>query len=210
MMTAIVGVIVVVGIKVGMVDSVAVVAVVSSHHEVGLGEAATVGGEGAVLATQNSPTLGSSSGFSRISWHVGSVRTSPSNMQVAAPSLIDTRVVSPSASISIWAGMFKSAIEQVDVESSYECFWAVNSRVPSRNVTCKCGKVCGFCTSITAPGLSSNMLPSPVENWAPSTGSAMIRPVSWMAMSTPLSNVVHSESSGHCICAFPADRCSFR
>jgi len=103
---------------------------------------------------------------------------SSSNTQVAAPSLIDTRVVSPSASISIWAGMFKSDIEQVGVESSYECFWAVNTKVPSRNVTCKCGKVRGFCTSITVPGSSSNILPSPVENWAPSTGSAMIRPVS--------------------------------
>ncbi len=73
MMTAIVGVIVVVGIKVGMVDGVAVV---SSHHEVGLGEASIVGGGGAVLATQNSPISGSSSEFSRTSWHVESVRTS--------------------------------------------------------------------------------------------------------------------------------------
>jgi len=79
MMGAIVGIVVSVGIKVGVEDGVSGVlgvSGVSSHHEVGLGEAATVGGGGAVLAMQNSPISGSSSEFSRTSWHVESVRTS--------------------------------------------------------------------------------------------------------------------------------------
>jgi len=64
MMAATVGGIAVGGVRVGMVDGVTVV---SGHHGVGLGEAVTVGGEGNVLAMQNSSISGSSSEFSTIS-----------------------------------------------------------------------------------------------------------------------------------------------
>jgi hypothetical protein len=163
-----------------------------------------------VLLMQNSVTFGSSPGLKSISRHVASVRVSSSNAQVTAPSSTARRVVSPLTSISTREGMLKSNTEQIGVKTSYECSCAVNRMVPARKVTCRRGKVRGFCTSMTAPGVSSSMLLSPVENCAPSTSSAIIRPISLMAMSAPLSNVVHSESPGHCTRAFPADRCSFR
>ena len=160
----------------------------------GLGKGVIMGGGVAVLSTQNSDISGFSLGLNSIS------------RQVTAPSLTAKRVVPSLTSTSICEGMLKSDMGQMGVKSSYECSCAVNRRIPSRKVTSKRGRVCGFFISMMVPGVSSSKLPSPMENSAPSTVSAMIRHVSAMAMFAPFSNIVHSDSFGHCTLAFPADR----
>jgi hypothetical protein len=202
-----VGIAVTVGVGVDVGDGVVVE---SGHHGVGVGERFTVGSGVAVMLTQNSVISGSSPGRKSTSRHMGSVRVSSSNAQVTAPSSTVMRVVSLLTSISTCEGMLTSNTEQKGVKSSYESSCAVNKMVPARKVTCRRGKIRGFCTSMTVLGVSPSMLLSPVENCAPSTSPAIIRPVSLTAMSAPLSNVVHSESPGHCTRAFPADRRSFR
>jgi len=186
------------------------VAVGSSSHGVELGERVGVGEGTTVLAMQNSVTSGSSPGLTYISRHVGSVSVFVSSAQVTAPSSTARRVVSPLISTLILEGTLKSVTEQAGIMNSYEGSCATNRRLPSCNVICKRGKVCGFCTSTTASEASSSVLPSPRQNRAPSSASAMIWHLSSIVILAWSSIVVRSEASGHCNCAFPAHRCSCR